>query len=52
MLSSWVAAKSGVWNDMRRLHDVEGEFHLFGAEGGRTRAVVSGYRPAHKIHEN
>jgi hypothetical protein len=38
---------------MDRLHDIEGELHLLSTEkGGRQTSAQSGYRPAHRLHDN
>lgn len=38
---------------MNCLHDIEGEFHLYGtAQSGRKTPVFSGYRPVHKLYDN
>jgi translation elongation factor EF-Tu-like GTPase len=38
---------------MNRTHDIEGEFHILPTNlGGRRGPAFSGYRPAHKVHDN
>jgi hypothetical protein len=38
---------------MNRCHDIEGELQLLPSEeGGRTKPVLSGMRPVHKLHDN